>query len=197
MNEHTPTPRKRSLLQYLWTGLFTLMYPFILVFSFAFVGVVHFFSLLSRLISRFLPISEEKPTTGSVWQPFAQVGELKVEHQMIGEIMFGPAYYRLKANHSVQALSDQYFGDFQFPFQQGLLLQRWNSLEPQQLPDFDLVFLNAKTNILQRVKTIKAFDWRAEESDNQVTLWFGEKKNSESLTIRADDLQENASTAWR
>lgn len=196
MQDHQPQlPEKKSVLRTLWTGLFTLMYPFILLFSLAFIGVVHVFSLLSRLISVIIPIKQqdEQEDPKPRWSPFAKVGELKIESKFVDEVMFGPSYYRLKANKAIQEFSDHYFGDFQLPFQDGILLQKWHDVTNQQLPDFDLVFLNAKTGTLHHLKTIKSLtSWKIEQEKDKVILWLDEKKEEGQLIIRAADLQFNS-----
>jgi hypothetical protein len=63
----------------------------------------------------------------------------------------------------------------------------------QQLPDFDLVFLNAKTGTLHHLKTIKSFSWKVEQEKDKIILWFDEKKEEGKLIIRAADLQFNSS----
>jgi len=189
-------PKKRSVLNMIWTALFTLMYPFILLFSLACIGVIHLFSLLSRLISM-LPIwgkaeEDTKESSGSNWSPFANIGSLTLESRFEDEIMFGPAYYKLKANKAIKNLSEHYFGSFQFTCHDGILLQKWNTLAPKQLPDFDLVFLNAKTGTLHHLKTIKSFSWKVEQEADKIILWFDEKKEEGKLIIQAADLQFKA-----
>lgn len=188
------TSRFKSILNAIWTGLFTLMYPFILLFSLVFIGLIHLFSLLSRLIA-LIPIwSEENVSQVADWKPFASLGSLKLESKFEDEIMFGPAYYRLKANRAIKELSDHYFGNFQVECFGGILLQKWNTVAPKQLPDFDLVFLNAKTGTLHHLKTIKSFGWRVEQEADKIILWFDEKKEEGKLIIRATDLPMQATT---
>lgn len=192
----TSTPKKKSIRNILWTGLFTLMYPFILIFSFACIGVIHLFSLLSRFVSLLFNLkredTEEATEQVAKWSPFADIGALKIESKFVDEIMFGPAYYKLKANKAIQNLSEHYFGSFQVPCFDGILLQKWNTLTPKQLPDFDLVFLNAKTGTLHHLKTIKSFTWKVEQEADKIILWFDEKKEEGKLIIQAADLQYKA-----
>ncbi len=186
--------QKRTVLQTLWNGAFTLMYPFILLFSLAFIGVIHIFSLLSRLISLVIPKkNEEDQDSIPTWSTFAKVGNLKIERKFVDEVMFGPSYYKLKANQAIQDFSEHYFGDFQLPFQDGILLQKWHDATNKQLPDFDLVFLNAKTGTLHHLKTIKSFSWKIEQEKDKIILWLDEKKEEGKLIIRAADLQFNTS----
>lgn len=194
MQDQLPqVPQKKSVLRTLWTVAFTLMYPFILLFSLAFIGIIHVFSLLSRLISLMIPIKQEEVQVSKPkWSPFAKVGNLSIESKFVDEVMFGPSYYKLKANKAIQEFSDHYFGDFQLPFQDGILLQKWHDVTNKQLPDFDLVFLNAKTGTLHHLKTIRSFTWKVEQEKDKVILWLGEKKEEGKLIIRAADLQFNS-----
>ena len=192
MKDQEIASSKKTVLSTVWTAFFTLLYPFILLFSLLFIGVVHLFSLLSRLVSTLIPSRQvEEATDTPSWNTFAQIGNLNIESKFIDEVMFGPAYYRLKANKAIQEFSDHYFGDFQLPFQDGILLQKWHDVANEQLPDFDLVFLNAKTGTLHHLKTIKSFSWRVEQEKDKIILWFDEKKEEGKMIIRAADLQFN------
>ncbi|MFP4092434.1 MAG: hypothetical protein ACLFUB_12305 [Cyclobacteriaceae bacterium] len=193
MSTNRSTTPFKKFLNAVWTALFTLMYPFILLFSLAFIGLIHIFSLLSRLISMIPVWGEEKAQQVANWKPFANLGSLQLESKFEDEIMFGPAYYRLKANKAIKDLSDHYFGNFHFECFDGILLQKWNTVAPKQLPDFDLVFLNAKTGTLHHLKTVKAFSWKVEQEADKIILWFDEKKEEGKLIIRAADLQLKAS----
>ena len=193
--QNSHLPQEKSVLRTLWTAAFTLMYPFILLFSLAFIGIIHVFSLLSRLISLMIPVREheQQQEQAPKWSPFAHVGNLKIESKFVDEVMFGPSYYKLKANQAIKDLSDHYFGDFQLPFQDGILLQKWHDVANKQLPDFDLVFLNAKTGTLHHLKTIRSFSWKVEREKDKIILWLDEKKEEGKLIIRAADLQFNSS----
>lgn len=196
MQDQLPqVPQQKSVLRTLWTVAFTLMYPFILLFSLAFIGIIHVFSLLSRLISLMIPIkqTDQQEEPAPKWSPFAHVGNLKIESKFVDEVMFGPSYYKLKANQAIKDFSDHYFGDFQLPFQDGILLQKWHDITDKQVPDFDLVFLNAKTGTLHHLETIRSFSWKVEQEKDKIILWLDEKKEEGKLIIRAADLQFNSS----
>ena len=77
-------------------------------------------------------------------------------------------------------LEAHYFGDFQHPCFGGVLLQKWNTLIPKELPNFDLVFFNGQTGTLHYLDTIRAFTWKVEETVKGVTLkWSGEEQQGQ------------------
>ena len=173
--------RPLSFLQILWNIVFTLFYPILIAFSLLFVGMVWVFSMLSGLISKLWPqAKKEAAPAPPTWQPWVVAPSFKLDRLWIDEVMFGPAYYRLKTAESHDALETHYFGDFQHPCFGGVLLQKWNTLIPKELPDFDLVFFNGQTGTLHHLDTIRAFTWKVEETVKGVTLrWSGEQQQGQ------------------
>ena len=173
--------RPLSFLQILWNIVFTLFYPILIAFSLLFVGMVWVFSMLSGLISKLWPQAKKEvaPAPPS-WQTWVVAPSFKLDRLWIDEVMFGPAYYRLKTAASHDTLEAHYFGDFQHPCFGGVLLQKWNTLIPKELPNFDLVFFNGQTGTLHYLDTIRAFTWKVEETVKGVTLrWSGEEQQGQ------------------
>lgn len=189
MHHHSET-EKQSILQKIWNVVFIFFYPIITTFSLFFVGLIYIFSSLSRLLSRISPSKEtiiemKKPE----WESWATCESLEVKKLWVDEIMFGPSYYKLMTKPATTGVTSQYFGAFHFPCFGGLLLQRWNTTVPKELPDFDLVFLHGKTDDLQKIATIKAFSWNAEAKDEDMVAlkWFTGTQGGE-IEIRRKDL---------
>lgn len=194
---HHPETEKKTFLGIIWNILFVFFYPIITTFALLFVGLVFVFSSISRLLSRISPSKEtviemKKPE----WEPFASCETFEVERLLVDEIMFGPAYYRLSTKPEVASVKPFYFGEFKFACFGGLLLQKWNTTEAKDLPDFDLVFLHGDTGALHTIGNIKAFSWKAEsvDDDTVVLKWFTGTQGGE-IEIHRKDLIHNSSVA--
>ncbi|MEM9829380.1 MAG: hypothetical protein AAF944_02015 [Bacteroidota bacterium] len=188
------TPFKRAL-NIIWTGIFAIFYPIIMVFSLLFVGLVWVFSTLSWLLtSLYYKIfpgkgqATEKPLAPS-WQSFFSTDNFRLERLLKEEIMFGPAYYKLRAMpNNVEALAKGFFGDFKYPCFDGVLLQKFNTVIPKELPDFDLVFLNLKTGQLKYIETIKSFSWSVEESGRGIIVSWQDEGETFELRLTQERL---------
>ena len=53
-------------------------------------------------------------------------------------------------------------------------MEKWNSTDPEQLPDFDICLYNPDDDTLRSLTTIKCFDWHVSEKiENQLFFkWF-------------------------
>lgn len=188
-NDHPYTTEGNTVIKFLWNGLFVLFYPLITTFSLLFVGVLYVFSLFSRLISRFSAsvdkgIEIKKPE----WKSFFEVGKYHFEKLFVDEIMFGPAYYKLKTVPASPCLQNKLFGDFKHPFGSGVLLQQWNTTNVKEIPDFQLVYFEGGTGRLKDIARIKSFSWNVcEETEDQVTIkWFTGTEGGEVVVRKAD-----------
>ncbi|MGB3588570.1 MAG: hypothetical protein WBA23_18630 [Tunicatimonas sp.] len=193
MSQQTPS---KKILNWIWTGIFSVFYPIIMVFSLLFVGVVWVFSTLSwmltSLVRKIFPnVGKEvapRPTA-SRWQSFFKSDNLRIERLLKEEIMFGPAYYKLRAiPDNAEALAKDFFGDFKYPCFDGVLLQKFNTVIPKELPDFDLVFLNLKTGQLKYVETIKSFSWNVEESGRGIVVSWQDGEEQHELRLTQERL---------
>lgn len=191
----TKTKKSKSFFQVAWDVLFTLFYPILIVFSLLFVGVVYLFSGISWLLSWLLPRRKETDAdevAAPQWEPWITTGEISIERIWAGEIMFGSAYYQLRTLPAYEAIAIPYFGDFHHPCFGGVLLQRWNTVVPRELPDFDLLFLNDKTGQLHYLDTIKAFTWKVEETTSGVCLKWQENEQQGEVNLTEEQVQHDA-----
>ena len=169
--------------------LFTLFYPILIAFSLLFVGVVYLFSGISWLLSWLLPRRREtasEETTVARWEPWISLPEITIERILIDEIMFGPAYYQLRTLPAHEMIATPYFGDFHHECFGGVLLQRWNTVVPRELPDFDLLFFNGDTGRLHHLETIRAFTWKVEKTLDGVLLKWQENEQRGELLLTKD-----------
>ena len=188
----TETKKRKSFLQVAWDVLFTLFYPILIVFSLLFVGVVYLFSGISWLLSWFLPrrrgaVPEE--ATVARWEPWVSLSKVTIERILVDEIMFGPAYYQLRTLPAYEMIAAPYFGDFHYECFGGVLLQRWNTVVPRELPDFDLLFFNGETGQLYYLETVKAFGWKVNEAPEGLRLVWEENEQLGELLITEDQLR--------
>lgn len=184
-----PAKPKKTFLQVLWDIVFTIFYPILIVFSLLFVGVVYLFSAISWLLSWLLPRRKEEtsePLPAATWESWIVTDTLNIERIMVEEIMFGPAYYQLRTLPSADTLDNRYFGDFHHLCFGGVLLQKWNTVVPKELPDFDLLFFSGTTRQLYYLKTIKAFTWHAAETPEGVTLQWEENGQGGQIMLTED-----------
>ncbi len=187
--------RGSSFFRVAWNVLFTLFYPILVVFSLLFVGVVYLFSGISWLLSWLLPRRREtasEETAVARWEAWVTLPELSIERILIDEIMFGPAYYQLRTLPANEMIATPYFGDFHYVCFGGVLLQRWNSVVPRELPDFDLLFFNGNTGKLHYLETIRAFTWRVEDTLEGIRLGWQENDQSGELLLTEDQVLHNA-----
>lgn len=175
----------------LWNVLFVISYPIITSFSLLFMGIIWFFSTLSRLLNRIGKgensfIELKKPT----WKPLINVGNFQIEKLFVDDILFGPTYYSFRSTPEIIDFKNVYFGDFVYKCFDGVLLQKWNSTTFKDLPDFTLVFLDGKTGNIIEIEKIKSFSWVANQIDeNKVVIkWFNGTEGGEVL-IKKEDLQ--------
>ncbi len=191
----TKTKKRKSFLQVAWDVLFTLFYPILIVFSLLFVGVVYLFSGISWLLSWLLPRRRETTSVETAvarWEPWIDLPRVTIERILIDEIMFGPAYYQLRTLPAHEIIAVPYFGDFHYECFGGVLLQRWNTVVPRELPDFDLLFFNGDTGRLHYLETIRAFTWKGEKVPDGVLLKWQENDQSGELLLTEDQVLHEA-----
>ena len=65
-------------------------------------------------------------------------------------------------------------------------MQRWNTVVPRELPDFDLLFFNGNTGRLHHLETIRAFTWKVEKTLDGVLLKWQENEQHGELLLTKD-----------
>ncbi len=180
----------KSFLKTLWNVAFIIFYPIITLFSLIFTGIIFVFSALSRLLTKFSNEEEVATTKKPVWEKFTEAGKYKLDTLFIEEIMFGPAYYQLRSRPNAPELLQYYFGDFKYPCFNGVLLQKWNTTVPKDLPNFELMYFNGETGVLQSVAQINAFTWQVVPKDDAVEIAWLTGTESNSLLVTKEKLLE-------
>ncbi|TFV97476.1 hypothetical protein E4S40_02135 [Algoriphagus kandeliae] len=160
--------------RFIWNLIFIVSYPILASFGLLFIGLTWLFSQLSKLLTRIKPEGRKVVLKESEWESLPHSNEL-LEAKLVKTIMFGPSGFRLRRIDGVPSvLSDFVFGNKVRVIEEGFILEKWNSTDPKQLPDFDICLYNPDDDTLRSLTTIKCFDWHvSEKNENQLFFkWF-------------------------
>nr|MBI1229874.1 hypothetical protein [Cytophagales bacterium] len=160
---------------FVWNAIFVLSYPFLATFGLVFVGITMFFSWISRMLKKI------SPSTGTAefreqggWETISLDAEL-IEGRLHKQILFGPNCYQFRRKDGIPSILDEHiFGKKIKVIKEGLIMERWNSTDIKEIPDFDICLYNPDEDLLTKLTTIKCFDWHlSEKEDNFVYFkWF-------------------------
>ncbi len=80
-------------------------------------------------------------------------------------------------------MSEHVFGKKVRVIEEGFILEKWNSLDPKELPDFDICLYDPEMDRLSVLTQIRCFDWHlAEKKDNQLLFkWFDGTQGGEQV----------------
>lgn len=160
--------------RFVWNVLFVISYPIVATFGILFIGFTYIFSALSKGLASLRKGPVEQTQSVSDWVPLRQA-EALLEAKPFKQIMFGPTCYKLRRIDGVPSvLQDHLFGGKVKFLEEGLLLERWNTIDAKMLPDFDICLYDPDMDTLTSLTTIKCFDWHlSEKNDNQLLFkWF-------------------------
>ncbi|MGY6557716.1 MAG: hypothetical protein ACXIT9_00370 [Nitritalea sp.] len=189
------------LFRYIWNGIFVLSYPILATFGLLFIGLTYLFSGLSRLLTRFRSGEEEVSTlVAGPWKSVQVQGFLSDEQQLSTEeithgasevgpipaaqlleaklfkkIMFGPEGFKFRRADGVPSVLEEYvFGARVYHIEEGLLVEKWNTLEPKELPDFSLCLYLPDEDKLRTLTRMTCFDWHLSEREGSMLRfkWF-------------------------
>lgn len=110
----------------------------------------------------------------SEWEDLPFSNEL-LEAKLIKQIVFGPSGFKFRRKDGVPSvLSDYVFGKKVKILEEGFILEKWNSTESKDLPDFDICLYNPDEDSLRPLTNIKCFDWHVSEKvENELFFkWF-------------------------
>jgi hypothetical protein len=89
--------------------------------------------------------------------------------------MFGPSCFKIRRVDGIPSvLEEHYFGNKVRFIDEGILLEKWNSTESKELPDFDICLYEPDSDNLTSLTNIKCFDWHlSDKEDNELLFkWF-------------------------
>ena len=160
--------------RFIWNVIFVISYPIMATFGLILVGLTYFFSWISEILMRFRSGNENEVLQETDWKPLTQPDNL-LEAKMYKQIMFGPSCFELRRTDGIPSvLQDYYFGDKVRFIEEGILLERWNSTDSKELPDFDICLYDPDSDKLTPLTNIKCFDWHLSEREGKNLLfkWF-------------------------
>lgn len=143
-------------------------------FGILFVGMTYLFSGISKAVMRLKASEGPQEVDPADWN-FMVPGIDLIEGKVHKQILFGPACYRLRRTDGIPSVLEEHiFGKKIKAIEEGILLERWNSTDLGELPDFDICLYHPDSDSLARLTQIKCFDWHlAEKEENQLLFkWF-------------------------
>ncbi|MBC6365309.1 hypothetical protein [Algoriphagus sp. AK58] len=162
------------LFRFIWNAIFIISYPILASFGLIFIGLTFLFSKLSLLLTRLRPEGKKVVFKESDWETLPYSNDL-LEAKLIKQIMFGPSGFQLRRKDGVPSvLSDFVFGKKVRVLEEGFILEKWNTLDSKEMPDFDICLYNPDEDSLRSLTNIKCFDWHVSEKTEQELSfkWF-------------------------
>lgn len=162
------------LFRFIWNAIFIISYPILASFGLIFIGLTFLFSKLSQLLTKLRPEGKKVVFKESDWETLPYSNDL-LEAKLIKQIMFGPAGFQLRRKDGVPSvLSDYVFGKKIRVIEEGFILEKWNTLDSKEMPDFDICLYNPDEDSLRSLTNIKCFDWHvSEKTDQELSFkWF-------------------------
>ncbi|MEN2282525.1 hypothetical protein AAGF08_10340 [Algoriphagus sp. SE2] len=162
------------IFRFIWNLIFVISYPILASFGILFIGITYIFSLLSSVLTRIKPEGRKVVLKDVEWETLPFSNDL-LEAKLFKQIMFGPSGFKLRRKDGVPTvLSDFVFGNKVRIIDEGFIIEKWNSTESKNLPDFDICLYNPEEDSLKPLTNIKCFDWHVSEKvDNQLSFkWF-------------------------
>lgn len=160
--------------RFIWNMIFIISYPILASFGLILVCVTYLFSLLSRLLTKIKPEGNKVVIRESDWELLPYSNDL-LEAKLVKQIMFGPSGFKFRRTDGVPTILDDYvFGKKVRVLEEGFILEKWNTTESKDLPDFDICLYDPDRDALRSLTTIKCFDWHVSEKiENELLFkWF-------------------------
>lgn len=143
-------------------------------FGLIFVGLTFVFSRISTLLTRINSGDPQVDIIKNEWLTITPEAGL-IEGKIYKQIMFGPVCYQLRRKDGIPSiLEDHIFGEKMKVIEEGVLMERWNSTDLKDLPDFDICLYAPDGDQLTTLTNIKCFDWHLSEKEEKNLLfkWF-------------------------
>lgn len=172
----------------LLTFLTIIFFPIILVVGLLlmiFAGILSFFQklIMSKDEKEKMNFDLKTNTHNDQWTIWTTINGLKIFQKFEGEIRFGPAYFALKSDPTIRGLQGDRFGDWFFQYQNGIFLQKWNSIDR---PNTNLLFVDSDTReTLTIEKNIPSVLWNIIETVDK-TLELKCDTGQEIITYKID-----------
>ena len=171
--------------RFIWNAIFIISYPILASFGLLFIGMTFLFSKLSQVLTRIRPEGTKVVLKETEWETMPFSKDL-LEAKVCKQIMFGPSGFNLRRKDGVPSvLEDFVFGNKVRVFEEGFILEKWNTQEPKEMPDFDICLYDPDRDALRSLTTIKSFDWHvSEKTDNELSFkWFDGTQGGEVKVV--------------
>lgn len=171
------------LFRFLWNGIFILTYPILASFGLLFIGVTFLFSKLSQFLTWLKRESKREVTLETEWETLPNSNEL-LEVKVEKQILFGPVGVRLRRKDGVPSVLGEFvFGKKVRVLEEGLILEKWNTLDATLLPDFDICLYNHELDEIRVLTRIGSFDWHLADIHGKklVFKWFDGTQGGEHV----------------
>ena len=162
------------IFKFIWNAILIIGYPILASFGLLFIGLTFLFSKISQVLTRLRPEGKTIVFKETDWETMPHSNDL-LEAKLVKQIMFGPAGFQLRRKDGVPSvLSDFVFGKKVRVLEEGFILEKWNTLDSKDMPDFDICLYNPDQDSLRSLTTMKCFDWHVSEKvENELSFkWF-------------------------
>jgi hypothetical protein len=169
--------------RFIWNSVFVLSYPILASFGLLFIGLTFLFSKLSQLLTLLKPEGKKGILLQTNWEALPNSNDL-LEAKVEKQILFGPAGVRLRRKDGVPSvLGDHVFGKKLRIIPEGLILEKWNTLDAAALPDFDICLYDPELDQIRTLTQVKSFDWHLSEIKEKelVLKWFDGTQGGEQV----------------
>lgn len=159
--------------KFIWNAIFVISYPVLATFGLLFVSVTMFFSWISRLLNKFSRSPVREMSSGG-WEKISEESDL-IEGKVYKHIIFGPNCYQFRRTDGIPSIIEEFvFGKKIKVLDEGLIIEKWNTTDINEIPDFDICLYKPDEDELTKLTNIKCFDWHlSEKEDNFLYLkWF-------------------------
>lgn len=173
------------LFRFIWNAIFVLSYPILATFGLIFIGLTYFFSKLSQFLTKLRPEGKGVILKESDWETLPYSNDL-LEAKLVKQIMFGPSGFHFRRKDGVPSVLNEYvFGKKVRVIEDGFILEKWNTLDSKQMPDFDICLYNPDEDSLRSLTPMKCFDWHVSEKSQQELSfkWFDGTQGGEVKVV--------------
>src|SRR5690606_11797645 len=160
--------------RFIWNVVFIISYPIMATFGILFVGLTYIFSGISQLLMRYKSSDPPAEIHPMDWNQLVSEIDL-IEGKIHKQIMFRPVCFLVRRTDGIPSVSEASTFAIQMKvIEEGILLERWNSTDLKELPDFDICLYLPDEDKLTSLTNIKCFDWHLSEKveNNLLFKWF-------------------------
>ncbi|MCC5939051.1 MAG: hypothetical protein JJU34_17360 [Lunatimonas sp.] len=162
-----------NVFKFIWNALFIISYPVLATFGVLFITVTMVFSWVSRQLSK-LSNSQVKEVDSSEWERISDDSDL-LEGRLYKQIIFGPNCYHFRRRDGIPSVIEDFiFGKKVKVLEEGLIVEKWNTTDIKEIPDFDICLYKPDDDKLTKLTNVKCFDWHlaSKQDDFLYFKWF-------------------------